>query len=355
MHSLMRTTALTCAILILCACTAVTSKHTPLGSKTSNGVDYSLPAGVLTLRIHKIGLEKGYIAYVPSITQPSIVPDPGFTYTLSYDPRFTASDHIVIQKTDSGLLTKVDLKSKDETGSVIATTVDLAKSAIFGIPPEEGPPGTILGTEPGRVLVFEAQFDPFDEMALNDVFSAASAATHKSGENDRLKLSARFERSGMAVGTGQVADSKLCTASICYREMATFDLIVLDDNEVVLRRKISLPDKTRISGFSVERAAFVEKQTILDFSNGILKNVEIEKPSGALELLRIPLDIASALIAVPAEVIQLKIDTASDTDKLHKARTTELDAKLKLLQKERELNKYLLERDKLNEDPLFRN
>lgn len=354
MHSLIRTVTLTCATLVLCACTAVTSKHTPLGSKTSNGVDYSLPAGILTLRIHKTSLGNGYFAYVPSVTQPSIVPDPGFTYTLMHDPRFTASDNLVIHKTDSGLLEKLELTAKDETGDVIVTTVDLAKSILLGIPSEEAPPGAIIGTEPTRVLVFEAQFDPFDEVVLDDVFSAASEATHNSNGNSHLNLSARFERLGMSMGTEQVADSKLCTASICYREVATFDFIIRDGDEEILRKKMSLPDKTRISGFSIQRAAFVEKRTVLNFSNGVLKEVEIEKPSQAVRLLRIPLDIASALIAIPAQIIQLKIDTTSDTDKLHQARTKELEAKMKLLEKERELNKYLIERDKANRDALRR-
>ena len=132
----------------------------PLGAKTSNGVDYSLPAGILTLRIHKTNLGNGYFAYVPSISEPSIVPDPGFTYTLTHDSRFTASDKLIIHKTDSGLLRQVDLESKDETGDIIISTVDLAKSILFGIPAEEAPPATTLGTESGRVLVFEAQFDP---------------------------------------------------------------------------------------------------------------------------------------------------------------------------------------------------
>ena len=349
---MMRAATLTCTMLILCACTAVTSKHTPLSTKTSTGVDYSLPAGILTLRIHRADLGNSYIAYIPSISQPSIVPDPGFTYTLTHDPRFTASDNLVVHKTDSGLLQKVDLKSNDETGDVIVTAVDLAKSIFLGIPSEATPPATILGIESARVLVFEAQFDPFNQTVLEKVLSAASEATHNANGNSRLSLSARFERSGVAVGAEQIAKPTLCTASICYREMATFDLIIRDGTKEVFRQKVGLPDKTRISGFSIERAAFVEKRTILDFSNGVLKQIQVDKPSQAVKLLRIPLDIASAVIAIPAEIIQLKIDTTSDTDKLHDARTKELDAKIKLLEKERELHNYFLERDKENDDPL---
>jgi hypothetical protein len=81
----------------------------------------------------------------------------------------------------------------------------------------------------------------------------------------------------------------------------------------------------------ITRAAFVRKVTNLTFDSGVLTEIHIEKPSEALAFMEIPLTIAKAILSVPAELIQLKINYSSRDKELHDARKAELEAKQALL------------------------
>ena len=67
------------------------------------------------------------------------------------------------------------------------------------------------------------------------------------------------------------------------------------------------------------RSPFVQKSYNLTFQDGILSSYTISKPSEVLAGLEIPLDVVRALVALPTNLIQLKIDTAAKAKDLAKA------------------------------------
>src|SRR3546814_7951437 len=72
-----------------------------------------------------------------------------------------------------------------------------------------------------------------------------------------------------------------------------------------------LPTKAKLVAIPVKRAAVVENTTTIDFEEGTLKQVDISKPSEVLEIVSLPVEILKAIVAIPAELIQLKIDTTN--------------------------------------------
>src|SRR3546814_19555736 len=82
------------------------------------------------------------------------------------------------------------------------------------------------------------------------------------------------------------------------------------------RTSLLLPTKAKLVEIPVTRAAFVEKTTTIDFEEGTLKQVDISKPSEVLEIVSLPVEILKAIVAIPAELIQLKIDTTNQEKKL---------------------------------------
>jgi hypothetical protein len=63
------------------------------------------------------------------------------------------------------------------------------------------------------------------------------------------------------------------------------------------------------------------------FENGLVKTHKTEKPSEALAIASLPLDIIRAVFQTTAELIQLKIDTSGKETALANAKVAEIDAK----------------------------
>src|SRR3546814_1557053 len=83
---------------------------------------------------------------------------------------------------------------------------------------------------------------------------------------------------------------------------------------------------------TVTRAAFDEKTTTIDFEEGTLKQVDISKTSEVLEIVSLPVEILKAIVAIPAELIQLKIDTTNQEKNLIDAQKAHIETQLKLIE-----------------------
>ena len=132
-----------------------------------------------------------------------------------------------------------------------------------------------------------------------------------------------------------------CNNSVCFRPASSYRLILKEGEDEIQRINVVLPNKTVIGKVNIDRTVFVTKVTKVDFEEGMLTKVDIDKPSEALAGFQIPIDIVNAIIAIPAELVQFKIDTSGQDEKLHKARIGELKAREDLL----ELQRQLMERN----------
>lgn len=131
----------------------------------------------------------------------------------------------------------------------------------------------------------------------------------------------------------KVTDTKLLSG-ILYRPRLEHTLLVLEKRphrswELIRRTPLLLENVSPILSVGVSRAFFSERITILRFDNGVLGNVCVYKGSELEAAATVPFLVASALVALPATLIQVKINTAQDRERLAK-----LEAHLAHLQTE---------------------
>lgn len=106
----------------------------------------------------------------------------------------------------------------------------------------------------------------------------------------------------------------------------------------VLRTTVFLPNRSPVMSYDIRRAALVSKTTKLAFSNGSLVDVSVDKPSQVLAGVKVPLEIAKSVVALPTDLIQLKINIASSNNALLAAQTAQLTALSNQLVAERALD-----------------
>ncbi len=70
----------------------------------------------------------------------------------------------------------------------------------------------------------------------------------------------------------------------------------------------------------VNRTAFVKRVNKIGIQDGVILSNEINKPSSVEGFLSIPIDIAKAVVSVPAQLIQFKFDNTKRLDDLEKAK-----------------------------------
>ena len=69
-----------------------------------------------------------------------------------------------------------------------------------------------------------------------------------------------------------------------------------------------LPNRSPVVCLPIERVPFVESRFRATFANGLLTSVESDKPSEILGFLEIPIRVAKAIVSIPAELLQFKIN-----------------------------------------------
>ena len=98
---------------------------------------------------------------------------------------------------------------------------------------------------------------------------------------------------------------------------------------------VFLPNGAPILALDVSRAAFVKKVTKVTFEDGILTELYVNKPSEVLAFLEIPFYLVQSIVALPTELIQVKIKYSTSQTSLYEQQLKELQA-LKALQEEKQ-------------------
>jgi hypothetical protein len=77
---------------------------------------------------------------------------------------------------------------------------------------------------------------------------------------------------------------------------------------------VNLPNSRPAPALPLERTTFVRRVNNVEFENGMLKKVHIEKPSEGLEVASLPVSVMTAVFTSISNLVQAKIDI-SDREK----------------------------------------
>lgn len=281
--------------------------------------DYRLAQTEINVSFKQLSTEKAgppkvktILAYAIEVSLPKYSGDLDQVYYLEYAPSASSNDNLTV-KVDpiERLLEVVNLKAEGQLDDVI---VEIAESASLVL---ESAPAKGTAREEELLSVW---IDPTDTSApaslLADMnrFGAAPVSN--------------FDITRQTLPPARQPTSVDCGKGICYRLPERYTISFEFSNGRKFEKFISLPTGP-IVAIPISGSEAVEKVHNIKFSeSGVPTEVTVQKPSEALAWASRPLDVAKALLSVPAELLQLKVDISDKEKALIESRAALEKAKL---------------------------
>lgn len=280
---------LTCALLAGCA----SLRTAPLSEGVSQGIVYYLPKGLTPVEVVEIRKANAPPTRTLRLGETQYVADTAHPCRLLPQPSLWSDDAVKVTLAPEGFLAGVDVTAHDRTGDIV---VRLAKAAATLAPAAVGE----------QVVVYSALVDLTDSAAVQRL-NAVLAESCKG-----LAIAVDAGPAGPAATPPPPAPA----SGIYYRPVRPVTVTVTSGADV-RTRVLLLPSASHLLALPVNRSAFVKKVTHIRFENGLLQSFTLDKPSEALAAVSIPVEIGKAIVSVPAELLQIRIDqSAKDKSRL---------------------------------------
>lgn len=311
--------ALLSLIMLTSSCSVMSSQRLPPETIKAeiSGAYYYLPKGKINIQV--LRAEGTPPIYSIQYVKTSYVPDENELQSLKYHESASSDDKIIIHITKEGLLRSIESDTEDQSGKILIKLAEIAKEAVKA----SAAPRGIAGAP---TVVYDVDFYPADIQQVNENLAKITQG----------QLQIQLRPSSVATKASTISSENI-SEGVCFRALRSYELISFkrdqgsNDYVVTEQRTIFLPDGSPRLCTPITRAAFVKKVTKLTFDNGVLTDVELNKPSQTLAFIDIPLAVVKAILALPTELIQLKIDYSNKDKALLDAQKGELEARQALL------------------------
>lgn len=299
----------------LSGCTYLESEHIVPGDTSFEGIPYSLPKGIVKLKIEKNG------STPLSFTIEDIIyrEDPNFQFAINIRHNIFYNDKIKITTTSNNLLDKISTTVRDETPAIfekIATGIQ-----------------NIAQISSSNDFKIVWHLDPTDK---NDVYKLHKAVEEIPQADYDFRV-INLAPQARAVVDVDPAD---CYKAICFRPVLPYALELhekVGTHRIVSRQIVSVPNESMIGLLKFKRAPFVEKKFDADFDNGILVDLDLENPSEVLEFTGIPISIAKIIVAIPSAIFNFQIKQVRNDTAHLKAQTDNLNQQRQLISAQQQL------------------
>lgn len=323
------------SILLVSALTAcqpvLTSAPLEPPGKTEGGYScqhsagaYALPRHTLTATVTFTDATSADPArYDISIGTPQAKPDGKRVYCLDFLFSILSEDKISISRAGL-LLTKIDTSFDDKTIEIANAVVDGAAALAAAQAGQRG----AVGVSGKKYLVASFEFDPFDHSELDKVNKALKELDHCvfiDPVNDpyvpswqahqcsgyRPPDSAGYPYYGIGVIDENPPPLRVANTGVLYKPLLTHKLVVMKKNhdpvgaawQIFETRRVSMSNAAPAFILEVKRAPLVKSQMTLEFENGVLKQVDIDKPSEAKALSGFILRTAQTIVSIPVRAL----------------------------------------------------
>jgi hypothetical protein len=276
----------------------------------------------------------------------NMVPDRTQPLCLDYLSLSTAQDVVTVQRDPStGLLASISSDVTDRTPQIINSLVATAENLTIAAARQAS-----LTT--GDTL--DIEFDPFVPPEL----AAAKVALRRFGfclyveghsfpavAGDAQQMLARAHQWCDAPGLPPYPDPaerfsalpvppETMHAGVLYRPNMTHKIVILykkDPNgpgpwTLYQTKRLDMPNVSPVLSIGVERAMFTERQTTLNFNEGVLTDVAVNKKSELVGFVSIPLAVAQAIVSIPQQIVTLRISDINNQTALLNAQNSLLQA-----------------------------
>jgi hypothetical protein len=287
---------------------------------------------------------KGIIPSVDISITPIVVPDMSRTIALSYQESSFSDDDIDVETANtregSCLLQKVSASSEDKSGAVIEQVATIALRSITGLPGINVSPSA-KGLAPAKTAPYTV------ELLLDGGEDSYATAT--------AQLNAQLSAAGYNFTVSIVPldavpspdagypkpDSGSAYEGILYRTPQPYKFSVLRGQataaEAVFYSESGMPYQL----LPIKRSAFVKRETTITFVQGVPVTVETKKPSEVLAAVSIPLDIVTAILAAPGQLLTFRVNNTQSKGQLEANEATIIENQQTLLEKQKALEAYL--------------
>lgn len=252
------------------------------------------------------------------------VPDSQWTFVAQLDHSWTRADDLKLTTTDSGLLQgyigTADYKTAEIVVKVIETAARLAT------------PGLSLFSEPNKNFSTRIKVDekPFKYERLIDPSKDSDWSDVMKDLGD-LGAAYVFTLSDVPTPGPDRTQIEAPIKGLLYRRPVMRTLIVKLNNDYVFSKQLLLPNEGPVATLDLRASRGVVTKHEFAFKDGSLVNFGINRPSEGLAYVSVPADILRAVVSIPAELVQLKVDYSSKETALAKAETEYLKAQIDLL------------------------
>lgn len=276
----------------------------------------------------------------------NMVPDRLQPLCLDYLSLATAQDIVTVQRDPStGLLATISSDVTDRTPQIINTLVATAENV------------TIAAARQASLTTSDAldiEFDPFVPPELE----AAKLAMRRFGfclyvEGHSFFTAGLDAEHVLAAGQNWCSAPRMPAYSdpaerfsalpvppetmrsgVLYRPNMTHKIVILykkDPNgpgpwTLYQTKRLDMPNVSPVLSIGVERAMFTERQTTLNFNEGILTDVAVNKMSELVGFVSIPLTVAQAIVSIPQQIVTLRITDVNNQAALLNAQNSLLQA-----------------------------
>jgi hypothetical protein len=293
---------------------------------------YFLSKSYISLKVTQQDVNQ---AYQLVVSDPVADSDRNQMYCLDYLASPFADDTVnVIRDPALGVLLRVSSVNDDKTKDVALTALQIGVIAATGNPNVTRKVRIETSAADAPTILADYALDPFDRIKLAEV-NAALAGTYgycaiidgrtvqgpdiQSYCNSPLNYARNHYVPALDDPPPAIRPEEV-GRGILYRPNQTYHLVILRRRDpqsstpwhIFQTKRIEMPNVSPVFSIGIERSMFVKRTTTLMFDNGVLRDIAIEKPSEVLGFVEIPLRVVQAVIAIPAQIVKVRIKAVNN-------------------------------------------
>lgn len=263
-----------------------------------------------------------------------IIPDHSELYGLVYQPSILSHDEVEIQINEKGLLTNIESVSEDRIPHIIEALAKAPTEILSTDRKKEAQASEVIQKEFNRTFYL----DPSDFKDRDKIAFTWTPVLKENAQKQSININANFEVALIASEWKTSPSSKRSFNGILVRPQALFRFKILLSEEKFAEVSSQefhsvLPHPEQVVCISVHRSMFVKRTHHLVIENGIVRENKVVKPSEVEGFISIPIHIAKAIVSIPAQLFQFRINTIKKETEL----TKELIAQQKeMIEKQRQ-------------------
>jgi hypothetical protein len=252
---------------------------------------YTLPKALVGIKITQAGQ-----AYLLETTETTLQPDPKHQYYFRYSPCPFTDDDITLEFSPQGYLKRICTIIDDQTDDFINKLAEIGTNLAGSLA------GVTTRSLEQRVLL-EVKVDPFDEKAMGQL------NTYLQQIEGSLELGAVMLGESAPATAGPTQSDR---SGVYYKPPGTCELTLrYQGGETSAEARIPHP---HLLGFvAIPQAPWVKTSFTMTFDEqGVPNKIEVKKPSTAMAIIEVPINILKAIIAIPTQLIQLRVNLQND-------------------------------------------